>query len=48
MDLLEIIKGRRAVRRFQEKPISMEDLRKIIEAAIWAPSGSNLQAWELI
>lgn len=48
MDLLEIIKGRRAVRRFQEKPISLEDLRKIIEAAIWAPSGGNIQPWEFI
>lgn len=45
---MSAIKGRRAVRRFEEKPISREDLRKILEAGIWAPSGSNIQPWEFI
>jgi len=48
MDLMDIIKGRRAVRRFEDKPIPEEALRKILEAAIWAPSGSNFQPWEFI
>lgn len=46
--LFEIIKGRRAVRNFEKKEISLDDLKKIMEAAIWAPSGSNLQSWEFI
>ncbi|MFA4646677.1 nitroreductase family protein [Pyrococcus kukulkanii] len=48
MELLDIIKGRRAVRRFKDKGIPKEDLLKILEAGIWAPSGSNIQAWEFI
>jgi len=48
MELIDIIKGRRAVRRFEDKPISIEDMKKILEAAIWAPSGSNIQPWEFI
>ncbi|MGC8701226.1 MAG: nitroreductase family protein [Thermoplasmata archaeon] len=46
--LFEIIKGRRAVRNFQKREISLENLKKILEAGIWAPSGSNLQSWEFI
>ncbi len=48
MDLLEVIKGRRAVRSFIDKEIPKEDLDKILEAGIWAPSGSNIQPWEFI
>jgi|YelNatPaOPRAMG01_1025707.scaffolds.fasta_scaffold13222_7 nitroreductase len=46
--LLELIKGRRAIRNFQKKEISLDDMKKILEAGIWAPSGSNLQSWEFI
>lgn len=41
--LKELIKGRRSVRMFTEKKISEEDIKKIIEAGIWAPSGCNNQ-----
>ena len=43
MELMTVIVGRRAVRRFQTKPLSRGDLKKILEAGIWAPSGSNIQ-----
>ncbi|WP_240911649.1 nitroreductase family protein [Thermococcus sp. LS1] len=45
---MEAIEGRRAVRRFQEREVPLEDLKKILEAGIWAPSGSNVQPWEFI
>lgn len=48
MDLLSIIKGRRSIRSFQDKEISREHLITILEAGIWAPSGSNIQPWEFI
>ena len=48
MEFFNIIKGRRAVRRFREGSIPKEDLMKILEAGIWAPSGSNIQPWEFI
>ena len=48
MELMGIIKGRRAVRKFADKEIPRENLVKILEAAIWAPSGSNTQSWEFI
>jgi len=48
VELMEIIKGRRAVRKFKDKKIPKEHLLKILEAGIWAPSGSNIQPWEFI
>ena len=48
MKLVDIIKGRRSIRRFKDKKIPKEDLLKILEAGIWAPSGSNIQPWEFI
>jgi len=48
MKILEIIKTRRSTRRFREEDVSEEDLMKILEAAIWAPSAGNRQPWEFI
>ncbi|AEC51392.1 putative protein nitroreductase [Pyrococcus sp. NA2] len=48
MEIMDVIKGRRAVRKFKDKQIPLEDLKKILEAGIWAPSGSNIQPWEFI
>lgn len=48
MDTLEVIKARRSIRKFAEKPVEPELLEQILEAARWAPSGSNAQRWEFI
>ncbi len=47
MELMDIIKGRRAIRDFSDKEISQDILNKILEAGLWAPSGSNIQGWEI-
>lgn len=44
MSLLEIIKKRRSVRRFQGKEIAKNIIDELIEALIWAPSAGNLQS----
>ena len=41
--LLNLIKTRRSIRRFQDRAVAEEDINKILEAAIWAPTGSNEQ-----
>jgi len=43
-----LIKTRRSVRKYKDQPISDSDLKKILEAARWAPSGANLQPWRFI
>ena len=42
----ETILSRRTIRRFQQKPIQMELLRKFVNAARVAPSAANLQPLE--
>jgi len=48
MEMLEVIKKRRSIRRFKPDPIPPEHIRVILEAATWAPSAGNLQPWEFI
>ncbi len=48
MDVLEAIRNRCAVRQFKSEIIPDDVLRKILEAARWAPSPFNTQPWEFI
>ncbi len=48
MDLYEAIQGRRSVRRFRPDPVPREVIERIVEMAMWAPSGMNLQNWYLV
>lgn len=48
MDLMEAIKGRRAVRKYKPDPIPQEILDKVMDAAHWAPSWSNTQCWRWV
>jgi len=46
--IFEIIKARRSIRKYLDKPLSKETIDKLIEAAKWAPSGMNHQPWGFI
>jgi nitroreductase len=48
MDFLEIVAGRRSVRKYQDKAVPDELLDQVLEAVRWAPSGGNTQPWEVI
>lgn len=43
MELLDLIKKRRAIRKYQDKQIPREDLEKIVEAGLYAPSAGGRQ-----
>lgn len=45
MDIMEAIYTRRAVREFTAEPVDEKMLRKLIDAAIQAPSAVNQQPW---
>ena len=47
-DFMEIIKGRRSIRRYQDQEIPEEDLNQVLEAIRWSPSWANTQCWEVI
>ena len=44
----ELIRGRRSVRRYQPEPVPDEVLRRVLEAATWAPSAHNRQPWRFV
>ena len=47
-DLLNLIQSRKSVRKYSDKHISDEDLKKILEAGRIAPSWMNVQSWKFI
>ena len=46
--LLELVKSRRSTHRYKPDPVPDDYVDKIIELALWAPSGANSQPWEFI
>ena len=48
MKAMDVLKLRRSVRAFQDKPISNEILEKLLDAARFAPTARNIQPWEFV
>ena len=48
MDFLTMMNERKSCRAYQDKPVSREDLLKIVEAGRLTPSGCNAQPWKFI
>ena len=46
--LSAVIRNRRATPSFDGTPMPAEDLKRIIDAGLHAPSGYNLQPWRFI
>jgi nitroreductase len=46
--VLEAIYNRRSIREFSDDEVATEQLREIIKAGIWAPSGLNHQPWRFV
>jgi nitroreductase len=44
-ELTKLIKSRRSIRLFQDKPVPEGLLMQAIETATWAPNGANAQNW---
>ena len=47
-DLYDTMSTLRAVRRLKPDPIPAEVLERVLQAACWAPTGGNAQAWRVI
>jgi nitroreductase len=45
---MAVIKGRRSIRKYEEKEIPQEQLDTLLEAVRWSPSWANTQCWEII
>jgi len=48
MDILDTIMQRRSIRKYKERMPLDNDIKKILEAARWAPSGLNNQPWRFL
>ena len=51
MDILELIKNRKTIRKYQDKPVAQELIDKIVEAGIWGPSVPSflrIQPWRFV
>lgn len=48
MGVYEAMSTLRAVRRLRPDPVDDDVLRRVIEAASWAPTGGNAQPWRVI
>lgn len=47
-DFVKIVKTRKSIRSFSDKPIDKDDLLKILELATFAPTSCNQQLWNFI
>ena len=48
MDAIEAILSRRSIRRFTSQPVSETAIRRLLEAAMSAPSAGNEQPWHFV
>lgn len=48
MNKLDFIYKRHSVRKFKNQSVPLEDIKEIIKAAAYAPSGKNLQNWHFV
>jgi nitroreductase len=47
-DVWDVMSTARTIRRFTDEPVDDATLARCLEAATWAPSGANAQAWRFV
>jgi nitroreductase len=48
LDSLDAILSRRSIRRYTDKPVPQEEISKLLEAGMAAPSANNKQPWHFV
>ena len=48
MEFYEAIEKRRTVRDFEDRPIAMEIIKRILAAGLKAPTNNHLREWEFV
>jgi nitroreductase len=44
-ELYELMRLRRSIRQYKQDPVPQALIERLLEAAMWAPSGKNIQNW---
>lgn len=47
MEIITAIKSRKSTRAFLKREVEKEKIHRILDAARWAPSGANMQPWQV-
>src|ERR1700733_15565768 len=47
-DVWEVMSTARTIRRLSDEPVDDAALTRCLQAAMWAPSGANAQAWRFV
>jgi nitroreductase len=47
-EFMDVVKGRRSVRKYEDTQVPDEKLETVLDAVKWAPSWANTQCWEII
>lgn len=47
-NLATLLRGRRSVRKYQDRPVTRELIEQVLEAARWAPSPHGRQPWRFV
>lgn len=48
MELMDAIRTRRSIRKFEDKPITDDMIHQMLDAAMMAPSAGNAQPWRFV
>jgi len=48
MDIFQVIKDRRSIRKYTDRPVEREKIEQVLEAARQAPSWKNRQCWRFL
>ena len=48
MEAMEVILGRRSIRKYSDKAVTDAELKRLLEAGMAAPSGHNRQPWHFV
>ena len=48
MELLELMRTRRSIRKYTDEAVAEEDVKKIVEAGMLSASGKAIRPWEFI
>ena len=46
--LYRLIRGRRSIRRYMDRPVDRATIERLLTAATWAPSAHNRQPWRFV
>jgi nitroreductase len=46
--MLELLRKRRSIRKFENRPVEQDKIEQILNAALLSPSSKNSQPWEFI